>query len=807
MIFPSGPTREPPPGYSIPEAIRNSGISLVIGPTTGMQQNSLLFPFDCLPPAHGVHLLCLTREILMQIQQPSSNQLPIDLIHCSICGARLLLSIRNQMDINRTSGTFPFYLFPSINNRGGITERLGLAVGPSLSPSGNPHRIVPTQPECNFCNQDRFDSPRSQLLCSLFCELAVSNGETYDEPRLAAFWVDRFSLDDLSLTPFSSLNEFVSPFTCDHEVHAGCFLWLIFHVFIRSDLQDSSIPFDAVSCIFCTASLHAHSVTRIRRRLSVDTTRFPTHIFPTMDLLGRTVPPLQPWTMNSPDGRFRRYFPTLEYIPPDTFGSLPTFVRTISDVSLRCTSCAIYGEWTYTDRLRAFAQRHTNRVIRSDSMAIRATGIEDVMPGARHVHLYEPCWPFNCADRIPLFFLEDMQERTAHWCHFGCMAMRLFMSAIAPNSIPSELRCYDSPSGPRFERQSCPEPISSEIIIHGAYSSASVRSTFRFGGHYSLLPSDHIPPAALRTSFLCVVCRWPFLTYDDFMTRSFIIQDIGGLDALREDALTHSTNYRLLASLDLELAGRSQWFPWSEASNRLQFASMDPTLSEDNFGEFLKLQPGCDHHTHRGCRTLRLALSSRMNIAALQHTCPVSNCPLVGILSPSPDSPVPICEPDSTAPPSVTQTPNFCAPGETPAPHSEVNTSVSCCICLEIDFDLLSFIQRQWTLNRECDLFDSRPAHYSAWYAIAEAGFYGVIPFALPQFMGSFSSIFACGHTMHLGCILSNWFDFCRLHPTYGCRPSDSFSCPMCRAGLNLDVTTYSQYWRIRSSFPACSLI
>ena len=430
------------------------------------------------------------------------------------------------------------------------------------------------------------------------------------------------------------------------------------------------------------------------------------------------------------------------------------------------------------------------------------------MPGARHVRLYEPCWPFNCAEGIPLFFLEDMQERTAHWCHFGCMAMRLFMSAIAPNSIPSELRCYDSPSGPRFERQSCPtcsEPISLEIIIHGAYSSAYVRSTFRFGGHYSLLPSDHIPPAALRPSFLCDVCRWPFLTYDDFMTRSFIIQDIGGLDALREDALNHSTNYRLLATLDLELAARSQWFPWSEASNRLQFASMDPTLSEDNFGEFLELQPGCDHHTHRGCRTLRLALSNRMNIAALQHLCPVSNCPLVSILSPSPDSPAPTCEQGSTAPPSVTQTPNPCAPGETPAPHLEVNTSVSCCIFLEIDFDLLSFIQRQWTLNRECDLFDSRPAHYSAWYAIAEAGFYGVIPFALPQFMGSFSSIFACGHTMHLGCILSNWFDFCRLHPTYGCRPSDSFSCPMCRAGLNLDVTTYSQYWRIRSSFPGPS--
>ena len=174
---------------------------------------------------------------------------------------------------------------------------------------------------------------------------------------------------------------------------------------------------------------------RIQRRLSVNTTRFPVHIFPTMDLLGRTVPPSQPWTMSSPDGRFRRYFPIVEYIPPDSVDSLPTYARTISDVSLRCTSCAICGEWIYMDRLRAFAQHHTTRTIRSDSMAIRATGIEDIMPGARNVCPYELCWPFNCVEGIPLFFLEDMQERTAHWCHFGCMALRLFISAVSPNSF------------------------------------------------------------------------------------------------------------------------------------------------------------------------------------------------------------------------------------------------------------------------------------------------------------------------------------------------------------------------------------
>ena len=62
-----------------------------------------------------------------------------------------------------------------------------------------------------------------------------------------------------------------------------------------------------------------------------------------------------------------------------------------------------------------------------------------------------------------------------------------------------------------------------------------------------------------------------------------------------------------------------------------------------------------------------------------------------------------------------------------------------------------------------------------------------MVPYALPQFLSS-SSIFTCGRVMHFGCILSNWFDFCGLHPTYGCRPSDSFPCPMFRAGLNLEA-------------------
>ena len=66
---------------------------------------------------------------------------------------------------------------------------------------------------------------------------------------------------------------------------------------------------------------------------------------------------------------------------------------------------------------------------------------------------------------------------------------------------------------------------------------------------------------------------------------------------------------------------------------------------------------------------------------------------------------------------------------------------------------------------------------------------------------------FSCRHTMYLGCILSNWFDFARAHryPIYGIRPDGTFTCPMCRASINLDERTYSQLWRPRSSFPGPS--
>ena len=116
-----------------------------------------------------------------------------------------------------------------------------------------------------------------------------------------------------------------------------------------------------------------------------------------------------------------------------------------------------------------------------------------------------------------------------------------------------------------------------------------------------------------------------------------------------------------------------------------------------------------------------------------------------------------------------------------------------------------SLVQCQWNLNQNSKPAELCPLGYSTWYALAEVGFYGVVPFAIPQYMPSMSSIFSCRHTMYLGCILSNWFDFARAHPIYGIRPDGTFTCPMCRASINLNECTYLQLWRPRSSFPGPS--
>ena len=65
--FPSGPSREPPNDFSIHSALQSASISQILGPLSEMQQNALLFPFECVQPAHGEHFQCFAALVVQQI--------------------------------------------------------------------------------------------------------------------------------------------------------------------------------------------------------------------------------------------------------------------------------------------------------------------------------------------------------------------------------------------------------------------------------------------------------------------------------------------------------------------------------------------------------------------------------------------------------------------------------------------------------------------------------------------------------------------------------------------------------------------
>ena len=64
----------------------------------------------------------------------------------------------------------------------------------------------------------------------------------------------------------------------------------------------------------------------------------------------------------------------------------------------------LWGVGTYRDRLRQFVHTHSKRQIISDSSAVTAIGIVDILPRCRNIRLFEPCWPFTCSDRIPVLY-------------------------------------------------------------------------------------------------------------------------------------------------------------------------------------------------------------------------------------------------------------------------------------------------------------------------------------------------------------------------------------------------------------------
>ena len=318
--------------------------------------------------------------------------------------------------------------------------------GPLIGPSTQQDSYIstpPVLPQCNFCSREGFPSYRTNLLCSLFTNLAMTNGESYLEPRTVSFWIERYSLSDISLTELLSFSQFVTPFECDHEAHAGCFLWQIFHAFTITNEDDRIlIPLDQISCIVCSASIHRYSLDRLRRRLTRNLSRFPVDIFHIEDSFARTIPPARPFCPAGLRGRHRHQFPALTFVPPQDSASPPAYWRYSRSTFDMPTSCSICGERVYVDRLRSIVSSQTLRTVRSDRDALLFSGMPDIFPHILEAHLFQPCWPFLCAEGLPLLFDDNINEPSCHWTHVGCLAQRLFQSSFSRLGLNSALRTY-----------------------------------------------------------------------------------------------------------------------------------------------------------------------------------------------------------------------------------------------------------------------------------------------------------------------------------------------------------------------------
>ena len=93
----------------------------------------------------------------------------------------------------------------------------------------------------------------------------------------------------------------------------------------------------------------------------------------------------------------------------------------------------LWGVGTYRDRLRQFVHAHSKRHIRSDSSAVTAIGIVDILPRCRNIRLFEPCWPFTCSDGIPVLYARHWRTIStlgSLWVHLSALLSQLYLTTL-----------------------------------------------------------------------------------------------------------------------------------------------------------------------------------------------------------------------------------------------------------------------------------------------------------------------------------------------------------------------------------------
>ena len=147
---------------------------------------------------------------------------------------------------------------------------------------------------------------------------------------------------------------------------------------------------------------------------------------------------------------------------------------------------------------------------------------------------------------------------------------------------------------------------------------------------------------------------------------------------------------------------------------------------------------------------------------------------------------------------SVLTTPRypFCTQQTSPMQDSTV-----CYICQFEEFDFDSLVDTTFTAVRPTQ-GTPRPPDYSAWHAMAEAGFQYFFPGTNPNQVHRFLPIYIPVHTLAIGCLFNSVYSYSLRDDTWGLRSPSSYRCGSCYSPLRTDIQAFSQFWGARTAFP-----
>ena len=184
-----------------------------------MNPNSLIFPYECRRPRHGVHLGCYLQRIITSIDNRASILL-FEHDSCPICLSRITLSILRNIEETRPNIRFPFHRLPSISALGTVENP-----DPMWDPSHDYDLEGDTAQAiiCSDCEEHPMELGISNAITAILRTVSRNLDYKFELDPAGDVFIDILSLQDILPRNLYFFSDIIAPFSCSHPIHAGCY--------------------------------------------------------------------------------------------------------------------------------------------------------------------------------------------------------------------------------------------------------------------------------------------------------------------------------------------------------------------------------------------------------------------------------------------------------------------------------------------------------------------------------------------------------------------------------------------------------